>query len=122
MERDRLRLRFAVVATVVAAVAATVALRPRAGLLEPAAVEPTAYFSPAQIERAEDFRGPQRALALAGLALGGGVLAAIALRPPRAVRRAVARAERRRLVGGAAVGAGLSVVLVLATLPIDAVA
>ena len=122
MERHRLRLPFAVVTTVVAAVAATVALRPRTGLIEPAAVEPKAYFSPSQIERAEDFRGPQRALGVAGLAVSGGVLAVIALRPPRAVRRALARAEARPLAGGAAVGAGLSLGLVLVTLPIDAVA
>ena len=122
MERHRLRLPFAVVATVAAAVAATVALRPRTGLIEPAAVEATAYFSRTQIERAQDFRGPQRLLGLAGLGVSGGVLAVIALRPPGAVRRALRRTEARPVAGGAAVGAGLSLVLVVVTLPIDAVA
>ena len=56
----------AAVAAVVAAAAATLLIRPRGGLIEPAAVDPTAYFSPAELERAEDFRGPQRLLGLAG--------------------------------------------------------
>src|SRR5919202_3048179 len=111
MERHRLRLPFAVVATVVAAGAATLALRPRTGLIEPAAVDAKAYFSAGQIERAREFRGPQRALGIAALAVSGGVLALVALRPPRPVRRALARAEARPLAGAAAAGAGLSVVL-----------
>ncbi len=120
MRRNRLRLPFAVVATVVAATVATVALRPRSGLIEPATVDPQDYFSAAEIERASAFRGPQRALAIGGLVVSGGVLALIALRPPRALRRSLERAGGRPLAGGAAVGAGLSLVLVVATLPLDA--
>ena len=122
MGRHRLRLPFAVLATVVAAAAATVALRPRSGLIEPAAVEPEAYFSAAQLERAREFRGPQRAIGVAGLVVSGGVLAALAVRPPRVVRHGLARLERRPLPGGAAAGAGISLALVLVTLPLDAVA
>jgi len=122
MGRNRLRLPFAVVATVVAAAVVTVALRPRSGLIEPATVDPRSYFSAAEIERARAFRGPQRALGLGGLVVSGGVLALIALRPPRAVRRSLERAGARPLAGGAAVGAGLSLVLVVATLPLDALA
>ena len=122
MERHRLRLPFAVVATVAAAAAATFALRPRTGLIEPVAVEPTAYFSGAQLERAEEYRGPQRALGVAGIAVSGGALALIALRPPRPLRRALERAGRQPLAGGAAVGAGLSVAVAMVTLPLDAVA
>ena len=119
---NRLRLPFAVVATVVAATVATVALRPRSGLIEPAAVDPQAYFSAAEIERARAFQGPQRTLGAGGLLVAGGVLALIALRPPRAVRRALERTAPRPLAGGAAAGAGLALVLVVATLPLDAVA
>ncbi len=119
---NRLRLPFAVVATVVAATAATVALRPRSGLIEPAAVDAQAYFSAAEIERARAFRGPQRVLGVGGLVVSGGVLALVALRPPRAVRRSLERAGRRPLAGSAAAGAGLSLALVVATLPLDAVA
>ncbi|MDQ3241526.1 MAG: hypothetical protein M3Q43_09130, partial [Actinomycetota bacterium] len=89
MERHRLRLPVAVAATVAAAALATFALRPRTGLIEPAAVDPQAYFSPAELERAREFRGPQRALGLAGLVVSGGILAVLALRPPRRVRRAL---------------------------------
>jgi STE24 endopeptidase len=114
-------LPLAILGAVVAAGAATLVLRPRSGLVEPAAVEATAYFSPQQIERAEDFRGPQRALGLAGLGLGTATLALIALRPPDRVRRLLGRAGRRPLIGGAAVGAGIAVTLVVVELPLAAV-
>jgi len=122
MERDRLRLPFAVVATVVAAGVATFALRPRSGLIEPAAVQPQAYFSAAELARASEFRGPQRVLGAAGLVVSGAVMTLLVLRPPRAVRRGLGRAGARPLAGGAAAGAGLSLVLVSSTLPLDAVA
>ena len=99
----------------VAAAAATLLLRPRGGLIEPAAVDATAYFSPADLERAEDFRGPQRLLALAGLGLSGVTLVLIALRLPRE------RLRGRPLWGAAGAGAGLALVLVLVNLPLDAV-
>ena len=99
-----------------AAAAATLLIRPRGGLIEPAAVEATAYFSQAQLERAEDFRDPQRLLAVAGLGLSGVTLAFLALRLPRE------RLRRLRPVRGAAVAAGaISLVLVLVNLPLDAI-
>jgi STE24 endopeptidase len=122
MGRHRLRLPVAVLATVAAAAVATFALRPRTGLIEPAAVDPGAYFSPAELERAREFRGPQRLLGVGGLVVSGGVLALLALRPPRRVRRALETAGRRPLAGGAAVGASISIALVVATLPLDALA
>ena len=69
-------------ATAVAAGAATLLLRPRSGLIDPAAIDPTAYFSPAELERAEDFRDVQRVIVVGQLALSGGTLAVLALRPP----------------------------------------
>jgi STE24 endopeptidase len=122
MGGHRLRLPFAVAVTVLAAGAATLLLRPRGGLIQGAAVDPTAYFSPAELERVRDFRGPQRAIGIGGLALSLGTLAVLALRPPPAARRALEAAGRRPVLGAAAAGAGLSLVLVVVTLPLDAVA
>lgn len=104
-----------------AAGVATFVLRPRGGLIEPAPVDKTAYFSAAEIERAEEFRGPQRVLGIVGVVASGATLALIALRPPRRIRRVLERAGRRPLPGAAAVGAGLSVTLALVSLPLNAV-
>jgi len=78
-------------------------------------VDATAYFSAAQLDRAEDFRGTQRLLALAGLGLSGASLALLALRFPRE------RLRSRPVRGAAAAGAGIALVLVLVNLPLDAV-
>ncbi len=104
---------------VVAAGAATLILRPRSGLIDPATVDVTAYFSAAELDRANDFRDLQRILALAGLAVSGGTLAVLALRPPRAVRRALERAGRRPVRGGALVGAGIAVTVTVVGLPLS---
>lgn len=95
----------ALLATALAAGAATVLLRPRSGLIEPAAIELTAYFSPAQLERSADFRDLQRVLSLAGLAVSGAALVLLARRP-LPVRN------------GAIAGVGVSLVLVVAGLPL----
>jgi STE24 endopeptidase len=102
-------------AAVVAATAATLLIRPRGGLIEPAAVDATAYFSPAELDRAEDFRGTQRLLGLGGLALSGATLLLIALRLPRE------RLRGRPVRGAAVTGAGIALALVLVSLPLDAV-
>jgi len=104
---------------VVAAGAATLILRPRSGLIEPAAVDPKAYFSAADLERAADFRGLQRVIGLGSLAVSAGTLAVLALRPPLPVRVLLDRAGARPLLGAAAVGAGLSLVLVATGLPLS---
>ena len=100
-----------------AAAAATFLLRPRSGVIEPAPVHAQQYFTAFQLERAEDFRGLQRVLGLAGLAIELGTLAVLVWRPPRGMMR---RLEARPLVGGAAAGAGISLVLVATGLPIAA--
>lgn len=99
---------------------ATFALRPREGQIEPAEVEPRAYFSGAELDRAREFRRPQRVLALTNLALTGVALALIALRPPRRIRDVLARGRPYRTA--AAAGAAISVALALVTLPLGAVA
>ena len=122
MGRHRSRLSLALVATAVAAGVATFLLRPRGGLIDAAAVDPTAYFSRAELQRANDFRGPQRLIGLATLGLSGATLAVLALRPPAPVRRLLGRAEARPLLGAAVVGAGISLLLVVVGLPLAAVA
>jgi STE24 endopeptidase len=119
MQGHRSRLPLAVLAAVVAAGLATWLLRPRSGNIEPAPVAATAYFSHAQLEKADDFRDVQRLLGLGGLAVSGVTLGLLAVRPPR---RLFARLGRRPLLGGAATGAGISLVLVVVGLPIAAVA
>ena len=113
----RLRLPLAILVAVAAAGAATFLLRPRSGVIEPAPVDVEAYFTAFQLDRAEDFRSVQRLLGIGGLALGTGTIALLAWRPPR---RLFERLGRRPLLGAAAAGAGISVLLVVVGLPIDA--
>src|SRR4051812_42816195 len=122
MDGHRLGLPLAAAAAVVAATAATIALRPRSGLIDPAPVDAKAYFSDRELDRARDYRGPQRLLGVAGLALSAGTLAVAAIRPPRRVRRALERAERRPYRGAAAAGAAISLALVAVGLPVGAIA
>jgi len=122
VQAHRYRLPLALVAAAGAAAVATLLLRPQDGLIEAAAVDPTAYFSAAELERARDFSGPQRMVGLAGLGLSAATLALLALRPPRLMREALERASERPLLGASAVGAGLSLALAVVGLPLAAVA
>src|SRR5215211_450570 len=119
MEAPRSRLPLAILMAVVAAGAATLILRPRNGVIEPVAVDEGAYFSPAELDRARDFRDTQRLLGVGGLALSGATLVLLVARPPR---RLLGRAGRRPILGAAAAGAGISLVLVAVGLPLSAVA
>jgi STE24 endopeptidase len=99
-----------VVATLVIAEAAVLLMRPR-DRLEPVDVAARAYFSPSQIERAEDFRSGQRALYGARLLITFGVLILVVRRPPRWL-------GNRPVLAGAATAAALTVALTVATMPI----
>ena len=114
MKAGRSRLPLAILVAVAAAGAATFLLRPRSGLIDPAPVDVQAYFTDYQLDRAEDYRSVQRLLALGGLAFGGATLALMAWRPPRALDRL----SRRPLLGGAAAGAGISLLLVVVGFPL----
>jgi STE24 endopeptidase len=111
------RLPVAVGFAIAAAGAATLALRPRSGLIEPAPARAEAYFSPAELDRIHAYVGPQRALAIGGLVLSGAALVIVAMRPPGVLRRPYAR----RRLATAATGAGLVVGIGLVGLPLAAV-
>jgi STE24 endopeptidase len=113
----RLRLPIAIVAALVVAEAAVLVMRPR-GLIEPLDVAPRAYFSAAQIEKAEAFRSGQLWLLAARSAIELGLLVVLVARPPRALLRR----RRRQVLAGAAAAAALSVAISAATLPVRAVA
>src|SRR3954470_5204956 len=107
MEAHRLGLPVAVGIAVVAAGAATFALRPRNGLIHPAPVAAEAYFSPSELDRVRDYRGPQRLLGLGGLAIDAGTLGVLAFRPrprPRGPRGRPARRAGCAERSSAAVG------------------
>ena len=110
------------VAAVVVAEGAALALRPRGEAIEPVAVAASEYLDADRIERAEDYRNGQRLLGLAGLALSGAVLVMLALGRPRAARRLLERWGGRPVLGAAAAGAGLSLVIAVVGLPLGAVA
>lgn len=116
--RRTLRLPVALVAAVVVAEVAVVLLRPRENGPEPVVVDARAYFSPAQVEKGQDFRQGQLALYGARLLIEGGLLVLLVRRPPRRLRRDF----RRPVLAGAAAAAALSLVLGLAPLPIRAIA
>src|SRR2546430_16552024 len=117
-----IRLPVALGVAVVAAGAATLALRPRSGLIQPAPVKAQAYFSAAELDRIHDYVGPQRALAIGGLVLTGATLAFVALRPPRRVRRSLERAAARPRPGAPRTRGGARVVVGVGALPPRAVA
>src|ERR1700742_3322844 len=116
MNVRRARLPLAILVAAVAAWAGTLLLRPRGGLIEPAPVDATSYFTASQLERAEDFREVQRLIGVGGLVASGTALVLLALRPPRVLERL----GRRPLPGAAAAGAGISLLLVVVRLPLSA--
>jgi STE24 endopeptidase len=115
--RPRLSLPVALISALIAAEAAVVLLRPREPLPRPEPVEARAYFSAAQIEKAETFRAGQRRLFLLRVAIEGGLLIAVVRRGPE-----IKRLAGRPVLAGAAAGAALSLALTAVTLPVSAIA
>ncbi len=111
------RLGGAAVAMVLVAEAAVWLLSPRDQPPDPVPVAEGDYFAPAELERAREYRSGQRALLIAGLALEGAVLVAVALGHPAPVRRWLERRGERPLAGAALVGGALAAVTQLVTLP-----
>ena len=108
----------AVVAALVVAEAAVLLLRPRDGVIDPAPVQLSSYFSAAEVDRARDFRRPQLALYGGTLLVEVAVLGVLVAWPPRRLRGAM----RRPVLVAAVAGAGLALVLDAAPLPLRAVA
>jgi STE24 endopeptidase len=117
--RRTLGLPIALVAVVVVAEGAVLLFRPRDLGPAPVPVEARAYFSPAQLARADDFRSGQLWLYGARLLIEGGVLVALVRRAPERLREA---GRRRPVLAAAGAAAVISVVLGVATLPVSAVA
>jgi STE24 endopeptidase len=120
--RAAIRIGAAAVAAVIVAEAAVWLMRPRGDIVEPASVSERAYFSQAQLDRASDFRDGQRLIGLGSLAVEGAVLVVLAVWRPAPLRRALHRASERPLLGGAAVGAGISLTLAVVAMPLGIVA
>jgi STE24 endopeptidase len=117
MHHRRLMTPLAVAAALAVAEAGVRLLRPREEPIEPAPVKASDYFTADELARARAFRRPQRALALAGIAVDAGLLGWLVARPPGPLRRRY----RRPVAAAAGAGAALSVGLTAATLPISAV-
>ena len=116
--RKKVGLPIALVAAVVVAEGAVLLFRPRDLGPAPVPVDPRAYFSPAQLEKAESFRSGQLWLFGVRLLIEGALLVAIVRWPPERLRRA---AQPRPVLAGAAAAAAISVALGLATLPVGAI-
>lgn len=113
----RYRLPLAAIGAAIAAGGATLLLRPRTGVTHPAAASAGDYFTPQQLERAHDFRAPQRTVFLTSLVMDTAVLVLLVAKPPRVLTRL----GRQPLAGAVAAGAGLSVGMTVIGLPLSMV-
>ena len=107
----------AVVAAFVVAEAAVLLLRPRDGVIAPVPVDPGSYFTPAELERARDYRHGQLVLFAAGTAVEAALLVWLVRRPPARLRGPF----RRPVLVAAGAGAALSVGFTAVQLPISAI-
>ena len=76
------------------------------------------YFSPAELDRAHDYRVPLRWIGIAGLAVEGAVLFAVAFGRPAVLRRTLERFAARPLAGAAVAGASVALLTTAAALPL----
>jgi STE24 endopeptidase len=113
-----LRAGAAAVAMVLVAEGAVWLLRPRPAPITPAPTPESEWFTAAQIDRGRDFERGQEWLYLAALGVEAIVLVVLASGRPAALRRLLARADRRPVAGTAAAGAGVAIVVAIATLPV----
>ncbi len=116
---NAIRVGGAAVAMVIVAEAAVWLLAPREHIPEPLPVDPADFFGAEEITRAEDFRGGQRWLFIAGLAAEGALLVALASGRPAPARRLLVRLGKRPIAGAAAAGAGVALVTRVVTLPMS---
>ncbi len=112
----------AAVAMVLVAEAAVWLLSPRDDPPDPVPVVESDYFNAVELDRAHDFRAPQRWLGIAGLALEGAVLFAVAFGRPAALRRILERLASRPLLGAAVAGASVALLTAVAAVPLGVIA
>jgi STE24 endopeptidase len=113
------RIGGAAVAMIVVAEIAVWLLSPNDEPPQPLPVNEADYFTPAELERAQDFRDGQTWLILGSLALEAGVLVVVAAGRPRVLRRGLDRFSEKPLRGAAAAGAAVAVATAVATLPVS---
>ena len=89
---------------------------------DPVGVDASRWFDPAETAAAADFRSGQLNLFLAGFAVELLALTALALGRPRPLRRLLDRFAVRPVLGAAAAGAGISLLLALLALPTGLIA
>lgn len=85
---------------------------------DPVPVNETDYFSAAELQRAQDFRGGQTWLFFGSLAIEAGVLIAFAYGRPETTRRMLDRLADKPLRGAALAGGAIAVATAVATLPV----
>jgi STE24 endopeptidase len=110
------RLGVTAVAAVVVAEVAVWLLRPR-HIEQPVNLDPSSYFSQAELTKARDYASGQRLLLVGSLVAEGVVLVLLATGHPAVSRRALERLGARPVLGGAAAAAGISVVVAVVTIP-----
>ncbi len=116
------RLVVVAVAAVLVAELAVVLLAPADTGPDPIPVEASQWFDPAASDAAAAYQSGQRNLFLLAFAVELIALAALALGRPRATRRLLDRLGRRPIIGAAAAGAGISLLLAMLALPIGLIA
>ena len=92
------------------------------GGIDAAQVDPRKFLDPGLIDRARDYRSGSRLLAIASMVLGLAVLAGLALWRPPFLRSVFERLGRRPVIGAAAAGAGITVLLAVVRFPLDLIA
>jgi STE24 endopeptidase len=97
---------------------AVLLLSPRDEPPDPVPVAEGDYFSAAELDRAHDYRVPQRWIGIAGLAVEGAVLVAVAFGRPAGLRRALERLAARPLAGAAVAGASVALLTTVAAIPL----
>lgn len=107
---------FAVIVALLVAELLVLLMTPRSGLITPLPVDASQWFTPAQLGRAEAFNGLQRWLGIAALLFKAAVLALVVIRAPARLQGPY----RHPIIVSGLVGAAISLVVVIALLPLSA--
>ena len=116
VKRARRSTLFAIIVALLVAELLVIVMTARSGLISPVEVNPADWFTPQQLQRADNFSTLQRWLAIAALILKALVLAGLVLRAPAKLRGPY----RHPLLVSGLVGAAISLLVVAALLPLSA--